>query len=1338
MSDPIDEIFNGTPDGIDEDEAKEMAAGHQRRQEELEAMEQSMVEEEQPSSPTTTESQPKQETKPTATAEEPKKESKEENKIRDVAEQSFAFGTGALDFGVDVINQIPGVNAPKLPKFNNDVAQATREIFSIVGPTVGLTATGVGTIGAAAKASKLKLLADPFVKWLGTTTASAGIGAGVDYVSELSEDDNAAGMLKKNFPRTFGFIPDDIATLDGDSPDTKRMKNVVEGVGLGVFTDLVGGVSRLARALQGVDKSTKWIPESEKAKNWLKENVDEVSKIDFDKVKEAYVKTAVDFDSQMTQETADKFGVDINDFIDPEKSRARNAKDFDKYSEADKIKFAELYGEGVVEKSAAKRSDDLDSLGAYNFSKSQNLDEPTLGLHDLYGYEESGIRSADDLGIIGASVDQVRIAKNYDSSYGRIGSVMTEPSMKFALEGVEEYDAVLKGLRETLVEADSIGYRVSGRTITAKEVEDEGLRFAANLMEMDVDEMKRYISNFRPDKAGQQLDEVAGKGVRFAIKELMQEFASSEAVRTSAYVRGSLGGQVADMAQGARYSEGSAAVPRAQDQILDRLEFLMIENGKNAYQKGRGLRMQRLKEGAVSKKTTEQLRKEGADAMDQIMAESKQTINTLREIKEQRPEMLGPLMLAYEATDGSVKSIDALNNYVRQSTGVLRKAFIDGQPEIPSVVMRGFWSNVYNSTLSAFATPIKAAAANAALLVQRPVATLAGAMMTGDGYTLRRGFYQYQAALDTLQKGMKYMGETFRRSGIDPNYVGVAGRENQVLQNEKQLEVLNAFADAKAAEGEYGPKAMMAQIEEIQALADHPWLRFGTRAMQAFDGFTQAVIGNIEARGRAFDMVAQGKIDGDVMNDVAKKAYEQIWKLDEKGRAIISDEVVRRASGEIAMNLDNQANTALSAAINRVPALKPFLLFTKTPLNMMTFAFSHNPLGVFINQFNQYSLPFNKMPAQKVEQLLAGRGIPFDENAEIAYNAIRAEMKGRKAIGSIAVTGAVGLFVNDSITGNGQYDRQKQRLRRDADWKPRSIRTPGGQWVSYDNLGAISDWLAFTADIMDNYDTLGEGNVTQYLSAAGFVLSASITDKSMLAGIEPIYDILSGNPAAINRWASSFIPSATMPGASQMAELGRLISPNLRVVEENLFAMLANRTPLKATLPEQYDWIDGDKVMMPGNNIARLYNTYSPWKVNGKISEEKQFLMDIEYDARPSMKTDGRGVDLTLDEQAEVYRIMGKNKTFKQAVQRIMRSTDGKEFRRKFREFQKLNQQPRLEDFESIHLQLDRALSLAKEAAIYEIDQANGGAISTRRFDQENQRRQNRMGEIEEVLKYAR
>ena len=53
---------------------------------------------------------------------------------------------------------IPGVNLPKLPKFHTDGIQATREVASVVLPTIGLSMAGVGAGGAAAKASKLKWL----------------------------------------------------------------------------------------------------------------------------------------------------------------------------------------------------------------------------------------------------------------------------------------------------------------------------------------------------------------------------------------------------------------------------------------------------------------------------------------------------------------------------------------------------------------------------------------------------------------------------------------------------------------------------------------------------------------------------------------------------------------------------------------------------------------------------------------------------------------------------------------------------------------------------------------------------------------------------------------------------------------------------------------------------------------------------------------------------------------------------------------------------------------------------------------------------------------------------
>ena len=276
------------------------------------------------------------------------------------------------------------------------------------------------------------------------------------------------------------------------------------------------------------------------------------------------------------------------------------------------------------------------------------------------------------------------------------------------------------------------------------------MRFAANLNQMDIDQMRQFLDNNRPDIAGQTLNEVAAKGVRLAIKESMQE------LKASALIRGSLAGQVSDMAQGARFAEGTATTIRSEEQIIDRLEFLMIQNGKDSYSKGRALSMLNMSKRSTPP-TASQLKKQGADALTRIKAEAKATADVLREIKDTKPEMLNPLLLAYEATDGKVGTIDALNNYFRQSTGVIKKAVYDGQPDIPSVVMAGFWSNVYNSTLSAFATPIKAVVSAGALLIERPVATFAGALMHGDGATLRRGLYQYGAFHRCLTEGYEVL-----------------------------------------------------------------------------------------------------------------------------------------------------------------------------------------------------------------------------------------------------------------------------------------------------------------------------------------------------------------------------------------------------------------------------------------------------------------------------------------------------------------------------------------------------------------------------------------------------
>ncbi len=1253
----MQEILYGTPDLTPEEEQQIMMQAEQSAQD-MQVME-SMAQQQalQAEAAPTTEGQQvsQQPAQPTGTEQAPPEEEGGQNIFQQAFDVLASPGQGVNDFFVDSINILPGVELPKRPKFENDVTQSIREISSIVLPTVFLTKGATSAISTGASASRVKMLSDPFVKWIGEKSLGAGIGAGVDYVVELNQtDDNLTGTLKKNFPATFGWIPDNVATLDSDSPDVKRLKNVNEGLGLGFFVDTVEGIAKVVKGSRGIKRSTQWVPESEKAENWFKKNV----------------------------------GTETTDDL-----------------------------EEAVAEASARRSDALDELGEYNFSKNQNLDEPMLGVHDLYGYEESGVRSVDDLGVVGASVDYARIANNIDSSYGRVGSVVSESALKYGLEVSGGQEAVIRGIAEQLKDAGEYGYKTaSGKYLTSKEIMDAGEALAMDFYRMDTPQLKEALKKWQGmdvDTGAPVLKSEAYAGVFKTINKLMDDYVNMDVMKAQAYVGTSFAGQVSDMAQGARLMDGTAAVDRAQEQILDRLEYLMAQKGMTSYSRGRALNMLNLwsrvnssnpiEKGLVKSAewATQQAKKvksmlaneENATlkAIERIKAEAKQTVNTLREVKAERPDLLAPLMMAYEFTDGNVDTITKLNNYVRNSTGVLSKALFDGSPDIPSVVMKGFWSNVYNSTLSAIGTPLKSGAGNILGLAERPISQAAGAIVYRDTKTLRKGWYQYTAAWDTLNKGFSYMNQVFKRSASDPFVMTL--REDTGVADQQQIEVLKAFADAKAAEGEYGPQVMMSMIEEINDLAQHPWLRFGQRGMQAFDGFTQAVIGNWEARGRAWDEVTTGgakSLDRESADMLAKKVYSEMFDENDN----ITDTAVRFTSGEISMSLDNPANDALSGLIRTAPILKPFLLFTKTPLNMAAYFGTHNPVGAFIDKVNAFSKPFSEMSGQEVEQLLSSRGIDYTmENIQSVYNTERAILKGRKAIGVMTVMGAVGLYMADNLTGDGLYDKEKQRIRRDAKWPKRSIRLPGGNWVSYDGIPGVSDWLALTANIMDNFDSLNSAEIAENLRAAGFVLSATIADKSMLAALEPLNDVVAGDVGAINRWTSSFATAAATPGSSLMAEFGRLITANKKELENNFLDLMANRNPLlKQSLPDAYDWIDGGKVGEPPNFFARVWNTYLPWKVNGEISPEKQFLIDIEYESRPSLRTNGRGVEYTNEERSEVMSIMGQQGLFKQAIQQVMQSKEGKEFRKEFKAARKLGLDPEVDKFSGIHMMLDQAL----------------------------------------------
>ena len=239
------------------------------------------------------------------------------------------------------------------------------------------------------------------------------------------------------------------------------------------------------------------------------------------------------------------------------------------------------------------------------------------------------------------------------------------------------------------------------------------------------------------------LSEVGMEAARKMIKQYTTDLMNLDDVKAETYLATSLAGQVSDIAQGVRMTEGTPAIDNASNLIIDRIEYLMAMRGRSAYIRGRALNLTNMwnrltasgskaNQAAYAKRIDRILKEESNEtlrAIDRIRLDAKFTADTLREIRTEKPEFFAPLIMAYEFTDGKVNTMVSLNKFLKKSTGIFRNSLVNDDPGTQSVILNAFWSNVYNSTLSAFATPIKAGFSNMAGLVEKPLGALIGSQL---------------------------------------------------------------------------------------------------------------------------------------------------------------------------------------------------------------------------------------------------------------------------------------------------------------------------------------------------------------------------------------------------------------------------------------------------------------------------------------------------------------------------------------------------------------------------------------------------------------------------------
>ena len=1216
------------------------------------------------------------------------------------AELDMAAVQGVADFAADSLNfLLSPTGAPKIPKatkYENKVAGFVRSVSSVLFPTMALQGAGMGLasqaqaqavskLGAANKINQLGNTA--FMKFVGTRGVEAGASVAVGAVSSEYEGENLAGQLKEIIPPQFDYIPDNWATMAGDSPDVKRAKNINEDLAMGFMIPMVGFAGKFINAVSEVKDVFKNAPK-----------------------------------------------------IVGESDQAV------KYLAANKPKPTSEVPEEALLEYQAKQDEALDELGYYNASKTADPNIPLKGVHDLYEFRETGLRTVDDFGIVGASIDAARIQGNKGTVNGRLGNFISGPALKYGAETAGGVEEITIGLTKQLKEADRVGMVADDFSVSADEVAEAGDKLVLELFDptASIEDMRRMLDpQITKNQFGVEvLSQDGYADALSSVNTLVKEFQGMDIARAQAYTATSMAGQIADLAEGMRINRGSVAIENAQEQILDKINFLQQLVGSTRYFTTQKRGLAALGERAKNLfKTPEQIAndiKEGYPvALRQIQSDSEKFTESWMYLQENRPDILDSFLELYELSDGRINTIAKMNEDILNSFTNFRPVY-DPNPEQPNIIAQAVRSNYYNSLLSAVGTATKALYGNLGGIVSEPVSYFAGALLRKDMKALQRGWMAYSAIFDTQKKALPYAGRVFMKASQNPNAVKGQSRLDLVIKQESKLDQYRYIAEQEAEQGRHGFKFLVKQYEEMQAMAADPVFRLVPNLFTGFDAWTGATLANAQARFRAMDeleMLGEAATPARI-KELADVEYNSMFGAD----GIITDKAVKYSNADIALNLDTGLSKQVDGLLQTLPGLTPFLTFPTTMMNIVRVADDYLPAPLRSFQKDVNDLAYTSVQTfmenpETMERILASRGHKVAQMDEVAKINALVDLKnrtlGRKAVGTFVTSMVIGTVVKDklygdglfSVTGDGSVDRQLDTARRkNSNFKPRTIVGPDGNRFEYSELlgPGLSNWVAAVANVADNFDMLGEAATENAFEKLSFVLGAALTDAAALSALRPLVEVLSGNKYAANRWAAGQI-NAMGPLAGMRNEFGRILDGGLKDFNNNIIEQLQNRNQMLGLidqtnrLPTVISPVSG-KAPNKYSMLQRIWNAYSPLKVHPAMTKEEKFLYDIEYDYSSAFKR-LQGVELTADERNALNAEMGEMEVFKNEVNRISRIAEARQTVKELKTLRRTfvgSQDVPIGKYDQIHMMLRTAQKQAEQLAFNNLSPEMRNAIEQR------------------------
>ena len=1167
--------------------------------------------------------------------------------VHGVTETALQPVLGVGDFVSDAVGIVPWLK-PVDDWWDNNSYRSThpghkmlRDASSIILPTL---AGGSWLVGGAKAAVAARAVTLPrYAHTLGTVAAYTGVDTGVAMISSHSKtDDNMAATLNKWLGTSIPW-----ATRPGDDADTTWKKNVMEAAGFAGSVELLGAAFTFG-------KKARLFPRDSAAEELIN-----AKKVRLEQ-----------FDDPLTKA------------VEPRRAAREAAQD-----------------EEMVE---ALKADPSGEKGYNAFINDIGEDSAGKAVVNL---------EADPLQ---AKLHQAQIQANIGTINGRAAPVANEAFHKRFMKAIDgnerakhldelfdafspNFDAVVTdGSRYVTVTSeqmnrsvDNLTEAIFGKDLTLKE------------FEFIVDDMKKTV--FGSNKF---LDEQGWIAASNAFKQAYDQLFDPNQMRASAMLTQNAADNVADAATAAKMIGDGNDTSRQFKIMFDKLNLLDNEVRANNYilnraQEYRKLMQTQNMDAAVSWMNNQS--KDFNKYIRRIRTKNAKINDELFRIAKEDPQYFRPLKEAFDATNGSVDELHKLKQVANDNISLIKKGFLDGDPEMPSLLVKQLHAARINSVLSGL-SPIRAALGNSMLTAIKPASVFAGAKLTGNDAVFKRALYTYGGISENIKRGFKVMQKEWKLANAHPEEAMMRGRSDLRMAKMDRLDYMDEMAETWRQDEEWGKLAMWNITKGLTWWNKQSFVKYGTNALYAIDGMTNSFMASGMARARAYDHLFEGTkgvIDLEQFNNIQRQLYDEAF--DATGR--LTDDAAKMASKEIALNLDNHTVKQFENFLDHVPAAKPLFMFPRTGVNAFQLSWSFNPMSNLGPALTKARRTLGAKTRQEKLAALLEHGIDATQDADLAFDTLRSEYIGRQIMGSSVVMG-VGLWaLEGNMTGAGPQDDAERRRMMSMGWKPWSIKNPiTGEWRSYQGLEPFDKLMGLTADIVYQANRVDQAVTEDMFRKAAFAVSMNMTNSTFISGFEPLVGLMSGDPHA---WTRFFAQQADMlsPYKGVRSILNNAVSPQLKEVENDFSSYIqnANKFFFKDQLVDMLDIYTGQPIRSY-DSLTNAANALLPvFKSNGGMEPWRQWLLSTGWDGLQKIRTNKFTKEpLSPEDKHYINNWIAKNANLQTQVQALMTKNEGF-YMKKMKEYHKARGGQRQNEFPVknwiVHQELDRIHDRAFKAA---------------------------------------